>query len=209
MRRITVSPSPPERRSGSDLHSWSEDDSFRDDAEVEAVLSALDNELDQTEDALTEWSRGSSATPSSYLSGSASSPSLSSNSSVYIPFTNTLRDARILSTITERTENPASRPASYNLSVPGSRPVSDAIRRSAVSLHSRGATEPGPSTGTPSRRTGDLIAFFEERSSSSDNSSRPYSLLGHRRTGSESAGPRPPSPYTQTSQSIPTLQLRR
>ena len=205
MRRITVSPSPPERRSGSDLHSWSEDDSIRDDAEVEAVLSALDNELDQTEDALTEWSRGSSATPSSYLSGSASSPSLSSSSSVYIPFTNTLRDARILSTITERTENPSSRPTSYNLSVPGSRPVSDAIRRSAVSLHSRGATEPGPSTGTPSRRTGDLIAFFEDKSYSSDSSSRPYSPLGHRRTGSVPAGPRSPSPYTQTSQSIPTF----
>jgi hypothetical protein len=201
MRRITVSPSPPDRRSGSDLHSWSEDDSIRDDAEVEAALSVLDNELDQTEDALTEWSRGSgsSVTPSSYLSGSASSPSFTSTSSVYIPFTNTLRDARILSTITERTENPSSRPTSYT---PGSRPVSDAIRRSAVSLHSRGATEPG---STQSRRTGDLIAFFEDKSSSSDTSSRPYSPYGHRRTGSVPAGPRSPSPYTQTSQSIPTF----
>ncbi|KAF8480059.1 hypothetical protein DFH94DRAFT_650046, partial [Russula ochroleuca] len=198
MRRITVSPSPPSRHSGSDLHSWSEDDSIRDDAEVEAALSALDNELDQTEDALTEWSRGSSVTPSSYLSGSASSPSFTSTSSVYIPFTNTLRDARILSTITERTENPSSRPTSYT---PGSRPVSDAIRRSAVSLHSRGATEPEP---TSSRRTGDLIAFFEDKSSS-DNSSRPYSPYGHRRTGSVPAGPRSPSPYTQSSQSIPTF----
>jgi hypothetical protein len=201
MRRITVSPSPPDRHSGSDLHSWSEDDSVRDDAEVEAALTALDNELDQTEDALTEWSRGSgsSVTPSSYLSGSASSPSFTSTSSIYIPFTNTLRDARILSTITERTENPSSRPTSYT---PGSRPVSDAIRRSAVSLHSRGATEP---VSTPSRRTGDLIAFFEDKSSSSDNSSRPYSPYGHRRTGSVPAGPRSPSPYTQTSQSIPTF----
>jgi hypothetical protein len=205
MRRITVSPSPTDRHSRSDLHSWSEDDSRRDDAEVEAALSALDNELDQTEDALTEWSRQSSDTPSSYLSGSASSPSLTSTSSIYIPFTNTLRDARILSTITERTENPSSRPTSYNLSVPGSRPVSDAIRRSAVSLHSRGVTEPGPSPATPSRRTGDLIAFFEDKSSSSDNSSRPYSPYDHRRTGSVPAGPRSPSPYTQTSQSIPTF----
>jgi hypothetical protein len=205
MRRITVSPSPTDRHSRSDLHSWSEDDSRRDDAEVEAALSALDNELDQTEDALTEWSRQSSDTPSSYLSGSASSPSLTSTSSIYIPFTNTLRDARILSTITERTENPSSRPTSYNLSVPGSRPVSDAIRRSAVSHHSRGVTEPGPSPPTPSRRTGDLIAFFEDKSSSSDNSSRPYSPYDHRRTGSVPAGPRSPSPYTQTSQSIPTF----
>ena len=205
MRRITVSPSPTDRYSRSDLRSWSGDDSSRDDAEVEAALSALDDELEQTEDALTEWSRQSSTTPSSYLSGSASSPSLTSTSSIYIPFTNTLRDARILSTITERTENPSSRPTSYNLSVPGSRPVSDAIRRSAVSLHSRGVTEPGPSTTTPIRRTGDLIAFFEDKSSSSDNSSRSYSPSGHRRTGSVPAGPRSPSPYTQTSQSIPTF----
>ena len=53
----------------------------------------------------------------------------------------------------------------YNLSVPWSWPVSDAIRRSAVPLHSRGVTEPGPSTTTPSRRTGDLNAFFEDKSS--------------------------------------------
>jgi hypothetical protein len=51
----------------------------------------------------------------------------------------------------------------------------------------------------------EISASFEERSSSSDNSSRPYSLLGHRRTGSEPAAPRLPSPYTQTSQSNPTF----
>jgi len=96
--------------------------SRRDDAEVEAALSALDDELDQTEDALTEWSHQSSATPSSYLSGSASSPSFTSTSSIYIPFTNTLGDARILSTITERTENPSSRPTSYPR-VPQSTPI--------------------------------------------------------------------------------------
>jgi hypothetical protein len=203
MRRITVSPSPPDRHSGSDLSYWSEDNSIQDAAEVEEALSALDNELDQTEDALTEWSRGSSITPSSYLSGSASSPSFTTESS-YIPFTNTLRDGRILSTITERTENPSTRPTSHNLSVPGSRPVSDAIRRSAASHHSRGVSEPGPSVGTPSRRTGDLIAFFEDKSSS-DSSARPYSPHSHRRVGSVPSGPRSPSPYTQPSQSIPTF----
>jgi hypothetical protein len=202
MRRITVSPSPSNRRSASDLYSYTEDESNRDAAEVEAALSALDDELDQTEDALTEWSRASSATPSSYLSGSASSPATTSS---YIPFTNTLRDGRILSTITERTENPSSRPTSHHLSVPGSRPVSDAIRHSGVSFHSRGATEPGPSNTTPSRRTGDLIAFFEDKSSTSDTSSRSHSPFNHRRTGSVPAGPRSPSPYTQTSQSIPTF----
>jgi hypothetical protein len=127
MRMITVSPAPTDRYSRSDLHSWSGDDSSRDDAEVEAALSALDNELEQTEDALTEWSRQSSATPSSYLSGSASSPSLTSTSSIYIPFTNTLRDAHILSTITERTENPSSRPTLYDLLVPGSFPMRSGI----------------------------------------------------------------------------------
>jgi hypothetical protein len=40
MHGITVPSSPPDRHSGSDLHSWSDDD------EVEAALSALDNELD-------------------------------------------------------------------------------------------------------------------------------------------------------------------
>ena len=202
MRRITVSLSPPDRHSGSDLHSWSKGDSFRDEVEVEAALSTLDNELDQTEDALTEWSRGFSVTPSSYLSGLASSPSFTSSSSVYTPFTNTLQDASTLSTITERTENPSSRPTSYNVSVLGSRPVSDAIRHSAVPLHSRGATK--PSNGTPSRRTGDFTAFFEYKYSS-DNSSRPYSPYGHRRTGSAPAGPCSPYLYTQTSQSIPTF----
>ncbi|KAH9048891.1 hypothetical protein EDB84DRAFT_82083 [Lactarius hengduanensis] len=204
MRRITVSPSPSNRHSSSDLYSYSEEDSIRDAAEVEAALSALDEELDQTEDALTEWSRTSSATPSSYLSGSASSPSFTATTSSYIPFTNTLRDGRILSTITERTENPSSRPTSHNLSVPESRPVSDAIRRSGISVHSRGVTEPGPSANTLIRRTGDLIAFFEDKSTS-DTSSRSQSPFSHRRTGSVPAGPRSPSPYTQTGQSIPTI----
>ena len=121
-----------------------------------------------------------------------------------VTFTNTLHDGRILSTITERTENPSSRPTSHDLSVPGSRPVSDAIRSSGVSLHSRGVTEPGPSLLPASRRTGDLIAFLEDKSTS-DDSSRSYSPFNHRRTGSVPASPRSPSPYTQTSQSIPTF----
>ncbi|KAI9434816.1 hypothetical protein H4582DRAFT_2112483 [Lactarius indigo] len=189
MRRITVSPSLSYRRSGSDLYTYSEDDTIRDAAGVKAALSALDDELDQTEDALTEWSRGSSATPFPYLSGSASSPSFTATTSGYIPFTNTLRDGRILSTIMVRTENLSSRPTSHNLSVPRFRPVSDAIRRSGISIHSRGVTEPGPSANTPSRRTGDLIAFFKDKLSS----------------GAVPADPRSPSPYTQTSQSIPTF----
>ena len=61
MRRITFSPSHTDRQSRSDLHSWFEDDCSRDDAEVEAVLSVLDDELEQTEGALTEWPHHSSA----------------------------------------------------------------------------------------------------------------------------------------------------
>ena len=142
---------------------------------------------------------------SPYPGGSASSSSFTSTSSIYMPFTNTLRDAHILSTITERTENPSSRPTSYKFfgaQVQPSRPVSDAIRCSAVS---RGIAEPGPSTGTPSHRTGELIAFFEDKSSTSDNSSRPYLPHGHQRTGSVPAGPRSPGLYTQISQSVPTF----
>ncbi|KAH9981829.1 hypothetical protein BJV74DRAFT_853105 [Russula compacta] len=141
---------------------------------------------------------------SRFSTGSASSLSFTSTASIYISSTNTLRDVRILSTSTERTENPSSRPLSYNLSVPGSRPVTDLIRHSAVSLHSRGVTEPGPSTATPSRRTGELITF-EDKSSWSDNSSHPCSPYGHRRTGSVTASPRSPSPYAQISQSILTF----
>jgi hypothetical protein len=113
MHRITISPSHTDRHSRSDLHSWSEDDYGWDGAEVEAALSALDDELEQTEGTLTEWSHQSSAMPS-YLSGSVSPPSFTLTPSIHIPFTNTLRDARILSTITECTENPSSQPTSYN-----------------------------------------------------------------------------------------------
>jgi len=168
MHRITVLPLPPNRHSGSDLQSWSEANSIRDDAEVEAALSAISNKLDWIEDALTEWLHGSSVTPSTYLSGSASSSSLMSSLSIYIPFTNTLWDAHILHTITEHAENLSLCPTSYNLLVPSSRPVSDAIRCSTMSLHSQGVTELASSTITSSRLTGDLIVFFEDKSSSSD-----------------------------------------
>ncbi|KAA1474371.1 hypothetical protein DENSPDRAFT_882747 [Dentipellis sp. KUC8613] len=203
MRRIVVSPSPSRYRgSGSDTYTYSDDNSIDDAAEVEDALTNLDEELSHTEDALTEWSRGSSSvTPSSYLSGSATSPTFTSNTSSYIPFTNTLRDGRILSTITERTENPSSRPTSYNLS--GPRPNSAALGRS--SPHVRGATEPASGDRAippPGRRAGDLIAFFEDKKSTSASSSSSY---GHSRTLSAPSGPRSPSPYTSTSQSMPTF----
>ena len=50
------SPSPTDRHSRSDWYFWSKDDSIQMvlRTEVEAALSALDNELEQTEDVLTE-----------------------------------------------------------------------------------------------------------------------------------------------------------
>ncbi|KAI0037086.1 hypothetical protein K488DRAFT_81579 [Vararia minispora EC-137] len=200
LSRANISPSrtestrTPSFSSGSS-RSYSDDEA--DAREVEESLSVLDHELDQTEDALTEWSsRSSSITPSSYLTGSASSPSYTSSSSSYIPFTNTLRDARILSTITERSENPSSRPTSYNQSGQGLRPNSGVItsRLSTHSGHSRGATDPGPSDRPVplGRRAGELIAFFEEK----NTPERVVSPFSHSRTASVPSGPRSPSPYT-------------
>jgi hypothetical protein len=154
---------------------------------------------------LTEWSRASSATPSSYLSGSspsftASSPSFTASSASHIPFANTTRDGRILSTITEHTENPTSRPTSYNISNQGSRPNSGAIHNSLPihSSHARGVTDPGPS-GRPQpstgRRAGDLIAFFEEKTGPEQRATSPFS---HSRGSSIPSDARSVSPYTTT-----------
>jgi hypothetical protein len=64
-------------------------------------------------------------------------------------------------------------------------PVSDtnAIKLSGASLHSQGTTEPGPSATTASHRTGQLIAFLEDKSLTSDNLLCPYSPFSHRRAG--------------------------
>jgi len=60
MRRITVSPTTSPRTSAFDTYSYSDEDSMSDAAEVEAALAMIDNELANTEDAVTEWSsRGS------------------------------------------------------------------------------------------------------------------------------------------------------
>lgn len=208
-------------RSYTDPYTYTDENSIDDDAEVEAALGVLDDELDNTEDALTEWSRATpySGSGSGYGSGSylgsdtftrsdthsgTGSPSFIPQS--FIPFTNTLRDGRILSTITERTEHPSTRPTSHNFSGSGSRPVSGATdpRRSG---HSRHLTEPtivipDRPTPPPGRRTGDLIALFEERGGSSPG------VSGHTRTGSMPGpmGPRSPSPYTTTNSiSMPTF----
>ncbi|THH16604.1 hypothetical protein EW146_g4054 [Bondarzewia mesenterica] len=216
MRRINVSPSPSTNRySNSDSYMYSDDNSIDDAAEVEAALSVMDNELNQTEDELTEWSRGSSVTPSSYLSGSATSPTLTTTNSSFIPFTNTLRDGRILSTITERTENISSRPTSHNLSGAGSRPTSGNLGGARpLSTHARGATDSSVGdrpTASAGRRAGDLIAFFEDKTATTDSGSLLHTY-GHGRTLSAPSGPRSPSPYASNftnsftnSQSMPTF----
>ncbi|KAI9060094.1 hypothetical protein FKP32DRAFT_1595832 [Trametes sanguinea] len=239
MRRILVSPSPSSR--DSDTYTYSDDNSLDDVAEVEAALSNLDDEIAHTEDALTEWSRGSSsvgastsytgqysattsATPASYLSGE------------YRSLADTLldRERRVLSTISEHTEN-QSRPTSFaqSGSGQGSRPTSQynqpaEARRSAnldgraspalPSMHSRAATDPsgapaahtpGRVVNVPGRRAGELIAFFEEKQGATGRDSP--RLYGHTRTlsapmGPRSPAPRSPSPYTTTvSQSMSTF----
>ncbi|CDO77431.1 hypothetical protein BN946_scf184857.g38 [Trametes cinnabarina] len=239
MRRILVSPSPSSR--DSDTYTYSDDNSMDDVAEVEAALSNLDDEIAHTEDALTEWSRGSSSvgTSSSYTgqySATTSATPATYLSGEYRSIADTLldRERRVLSTISEHTEN-QSRPTSFAQSGSGhgSRPNSQynqpgENRRSAnldgraspviPSLHARAATDPsgGPAAHTPGRvvnvpgrRAGELIAFFEEKQTTSGRDSP--RLLGHTRTlsapmGPRSPAPRSPSPYTTTmSQSMSTF----
>jgi len=139
-----------------------------DATEVEDALTNLDNEFDDTEETLTEWSssRGGASVTSA-------SPSYSSytNTDAY---TTTMDRSRILSTISERTENP---------SRPTSRTLSQALSLSAVAAAGR-PMNPTPDAddlamgpvhlflgvgvevlGGDAR--GELIAFFEDRTSTS------------------------------------------
>ncbi|KAG5645171.1 hypothetical protein DXG03_006795 [Asterophora parasitica] len=200
MRRITVSPSPSQSNSDSDAYT---DDNSID--EVEATLNDLEDEFDDTEQALTEWSHGSSSGPS-YTSGSRSYTGTytgtgytGSPSFVSLP-TLTLRSAQTpppgnvnarLSKITERTEE-SSRPNSGAFSASGTRPVNptpETFRRSALlgtpSSHSRSLTDLGSDrTLPPPGRATELIAVFETSSPGG----------GHSRTAS-APGVRPSSPF--------------
>ena len=68
MRRVTVSPTGSPRASTFDTYNYSDEDSISDVAEVEAALAMIDNELANTEEALTEWSSRESnvSGPTSY-----------------------------------------------------------------------------------------------------------------------------------------------
>ncbi|KAI0943617.1 hypothetical protein AcW1_002739 [Taiwanofungus camphoratus] len=244
MRRIIISPSP--SSGDSDTYAYTDDNSIDEAAEVEAALSMVDNELASTEDVLTEWSRGSSTGPSTYTShtgtgastytsftGSGTTPgtsgSYASGDNRSAATTVQDRERRVLSTISEHTENVPSRPTSFSQSggAQGSRPNTQYSNNSAgdvngpsthmegrisPALHVRSSTEPSGTPHTlgralppaPGRRAGELIAFFEDKTAALDMGSP--RLFGHTRTASAPSGPRSPSPYTTTqSRSMPTL----
>ncbi|KAI1786928.1 hypothetical protein LXA43DRAFT_897069 [Ganoderma leucocontextum] len=226
MRGITVSPSP-SRRTYSD--GYSDENSIDDIREVEATLSMVDDEIANTEDALTEWSRGgSSVGASDYSSQTGYTGQYSATTSVtpssylsdgYRTMTDALldRERRVLSTISEHTEE-RSRPTSFAQSgSEGSRPTSmyanipateyrrsaafEAGRASPAAFHARAATDPSgansPATqatgrvvNVPGRRAGELIAFFEEKRTETESPR----LFGHARTLSAPMGPRSPAP---------------
>lgn len=236
MRRIIVSPSPSSRDEDYDV--YSDENSIDDAREVEATLSMLDDEITNTEDALTEWSRGGSSVGASSYTDQHSAPSSVTPSSYLSDGYRTMTDAlldrehRVLSTISEHTEN-NSRPTSFAQS--GSRPVTQYSNNSggnrasahledrvSPALHTRAATDPSGTPGqasgrvlnVPGRRAGELIAFFEEKQTATGRESP--RLFGHTRTLSapmgprspapRSPGPRSPSPYTTTmSQSMSTF----
>ncbi|KAF9233908.1 hypothetical protein BU15DRAFT_79652 [Melanogaster broomeanus] len=160
MRRVNISPT----RSRHSYDSYSDENSLEEASEVEAALNDLDNELATTEDILTEWSRGSG--PSSYT---GTTPSYSTSLDTHSIYN---REANRLSTISERTENIPSRPVSYLRD--GTRPANPTPEGNRLSDHRLSTASPGhlhsrsvtdlTSDRPPGKRTGDLIAFFEDRS---------------------------------------------
>ncbi|EMD36982.1 hypothetical protein CERSUDRAFT_95250 [Gelatoporia subvermispora B] len=224
-RRLNISPSPSFR--DSDSYTYTEEDSMHDAAEVEAALTMIDDEL---EDTLEQWSRAPSSVTPSYTSYSGTGPAsmvdsgashLSSRVSTdYRTAADTLldRERKVLSTISEHTES-KSRPTSFaqSGSAPESRPISQhsaegnqqagqSAAAASPAIHARSSTEPNEATPTtgrvlppvPGKRAGELIAFFEA------NTGTPPTP-GHTRTTSAPSGPRSPSPYSTTlSRSFPT-----
>lgn len=178
LRRVAFSPPP---HSETSFEGHVHDDSFRERAEVEAVLTELDldAEINATQDAVSQWS---SSRPS-YTSFTTSTPysgtgSYTGTSASYSADTATAtgtyftRDPRVLSTISERTEHP-SRPTSFaqnRLSAHRLSSISHArsatespANANRLGTHSQGHARGATDLPTTSRRTGDLIAFFEDR----------------------------------------------
>ncbi|CAL1709933.1 unnamed protein product [Somion occarium] len=215
MRRIIVSRSPSSRDSYSDTYT-------EDDSDIAASFAQLDAEVDS---ALQSWTAHS---PSSQTFAEELESPAQISGDYYSPATAFLERGRILSTISEHTENISSRPTSFAQSggAPGSRPITqistssgDANRGSAhgdlgpsTSAHVRSATEPAqlqsqrahtPGPKPPAGpRVGEKVAFFEQRSGATS----PF-IRSHSRTASAPSGPRPQSSLgtTTQSQSMPTI----
>lgn len=181
MRRINISPSPSQRNSEDDT--YNEDDSID---EIDAQLSNLDDDLDETERTLTQWSRGSSGPPyssASYTSYTGSPSYVSLPTVVSRPTTAPIPDPRLrLSRITERTEE--SRPSSGAFSA-SNVPEAFRSRLGGTAFHARSSTDLNTDrTLPPPGRTNELIAVFETQSPG-----------GHSRAASVPAV-RSPGPFT-------------
>ena len=187
------------------------DDEHSDDSSLEEVhttLSNLDEEFDDTEQALTEWSgshtsgrptnsTGTGTFASSYSGTYTGSPSFASlpTFSPRSPFPQIIDPQARLSRITEVTEE--SRPTSIAASAASflrpANPTPDGLRRSALlgggsASHSRASLESGPDPTLPlPGRLNELRAVFESQSPAGPLSpplSRPSTTSGFRSTAS-------------------------
>ncbi|KAK2460787.1 hypothetical protein APHAL10511_007257 [Amanita phalloides] len=204
MRHVALSP----------LASYNSTDSYSDHHsidEVEAALNNLENDIDDTEQALTEWSHGSSSHRApSYTTDSLTdsySGTYSHSASINLPSigsrpspTPAGAQAARLSRITEYTEESRSSGATPASHVP--RPTSTTgggLRRSALftgaTAHARSSTDPvGDPTLPPRGRATELIAVFETQAP------------GVAHTRAASAPMRSASPFNAPSQITSTVQ---
>ena len=180
-RRLIVSPSPSYTQENFD-DGYSDDNSLD---EVDATLNNLDEEFDDTEHALTEWSdsytsgRPTNSTGTRTFAGSYSGTYTGSPSFVSLPtfsprspFPQIVDSLARLSRITEVTEE--SRPASIAVSATNflrpTNPTPEGLRRSALlgggsASHSRASLESGPDPTLPlPGRLNELRAVFESQS---------------------------------------------
>ena len=180
-RRLLVSPSPSDTQENFD-DQYSDDNSLD---EVHATLSNLEEEFDDTEQALTEWSgsytsgRPTYSTSTRTFGGSYSGTYTGSPSFVSLPtfsprspFPQTVDPQTRLSRITEVTEEsrPTSMAASATNFLRPANPTPDGLRRSALlgggsGSHSRASLESGldPTLPLPGRLN-ELRAVFESQS---------------------------------------------
>lgn len=199
MRRIIVSPPPTDYDEGND--------SLTDSAEVEAALAALDDEIDTTQNALTSWGSHTldpynfQPRPLSIITERTEDPvsrSASMRTSAFGAAPPRTPPPRVPVTPVSPADPLADLPRPEHL------PPRSLTPSSLTHSHSRSSTDPGsrnpsPERGlrhTPRRRAGDLIAFFEDKSSSDSS----LSSLGQVRSRSPTM-----TTFTPPSQSLPAL----